>query len=92
MSRSQAIEPAAAASSKAFTATLAGAGTTTLGGYTGSDLAMIGGFAVAVAGLLVQWYYRREENRLKRRAAELLEAEHQMRMREHEARMAELRE
>lgn len=92
MSRTQSIEPAAAASSKAFVSALAGAGAATFGGLTANELAMAVGAFVAVAGFIVQWYYRRDENRLKRREAELLEQEHQMRLREHEARMSELRD
>lgn len=82
----------ASASAKALTVTLAGAGTLSWGGYTANDVAMLTGAVVAVLGLIVQWYYRRDENKLKRREAELREEEHHAMMREHEARMSELRE
>lgn len=76
---------AQAASSKAFTATLAGAGTLSWGGWTSNDLAMAVGAVVAVIGLLVQWYYRRDENKLRH-------AEHAMLVREHERRLSEMPE
>lgn len=86
------VAQSASASAKALTVTMAGAGTLGLGGLTANDMAMATGAVVAVLGLVVQWYYRRDENKLKCRAAELLEEEHRARMREHEARMSELRE
>ncbi len=86
------IAQGASASAKALTVTLAGAGTLTWGGYTANDIAMITGAVVAVLGFAVQFYYRREENKLRRRAAWLLEEEHRAHMSEHDARMSELRE
>lgn len=76
---------AQAASSKALATTLAGAGTLSWGGWTSNDLAMAVGAFVAVAGLLVQWYYRRDENKLRH-------AEHAMLVREHEKRLSEMSE
>lgn len=74
--RIEAVEPAAsAASTKALAATLTGAGTLSWGGYTANDIAMFIGAIVAVVGLLVQWYYRHQE--------------HKMRRAEHEAKMAD---
>lgn len=72
----ESVDPSAsAASAKALATTLAGAGTLTWGGYTSNDIAMFVGAVVAVLGLVVQWFYRHREYKIK--------------LREHEARMAE---
>lgn len=70
----QAADAAAAASTKALAATLGGGGAMLVGGMTANELAMITGAVVGVVGLAVQWYYRHQEYRMRRR--------------EHEARMA----
>lgn len=68
MSRIESVEPAAsAASAKALAATMAGAGTLSFGGLTANDMAMVIGAVVAVLGLLVQWYYRHKEFKLRER-------------------------
>lgn len=70
----QAADAAAAASTKAMAATLSGAGGLFVGGLTANEFAMVTGAVVGVIGLAVQWYYRHQEYRMRRR--------------EHEARMA----
>lgn len=59
------IEAAAASASTALKATLAGAGTLSIGGLTANDLAIAVGAVVGVLGLLMQWVYRRREYRLR---------------------------
>ena len=74
MSKIESVDPAAsAASAKALAATMAGAGTLSWGGWTSNDIAMAVGAVVAVLGLVVQWYYRHKEYKLKK-------AEHDARM------------
>jgi hypothetical protein len=75
---------AAAASSKALTATLGGGGVLFFGGWTANDLAMLIGAVVAVLGLLLQWYYRHREFRMRQR-------EHGARMAAHTAMPSDLK-
>lgn len=58
--------PDPAASSKALAVTMAGAAGMSFGGYTANDLAMFVGAVVGVVGLMVQWYYRHQEYKLKK--------------------------
>ena len=58
--------PDPAASSKALAVTIAGASAMTFGGYTANDIAMFVGAVVGVVGLLVQWFYRHKEYKLKK--------------------------
>lgn len=58
--------------------TVAGGSTAVLGGLTANEIAAFTGALVAVIGLLVQWYYKRKDDR---RQDEL-----------HRARLAELRD
>ena len=58
--------------------TVAGGSTAVLGGLTANEIAAFTGALVAVLGLLVQWYYKRKDDR---RQDEL-----------HRARLAELRD
>ena len=58
--------------------TVAGGSTAVLGGLTANEIAAFTGALVAVIGLLVQWYYKRKDDR---RQDEL-----------HLARLAELRD
>lgn len=62
--------PDPAASSKALAVTMAGAASMTFGGYTANDLAMFIGAVVGVVGLIVQWYYRHQEYKLKKMETE----------------------
>lgn len=75
MSRIESVEPAASASGKAFVTTMAGAGTLSLGGLSANDIAMAVGAIVAVLGLLVQWYYRHKEYKLRERESNARMAE-----------------
>ncbi len=68
---------AASASSAAGNLTYGGAVTAVVGGLTSNQIAAFGGLAIAFVGLVVQWYYRHRE--------------HKMRLLEHEARMSESR-
>jgi hypothetical protein len=56
--------------------TYGAAGTAFWGGMTANEFAAYGGVLIAVIGLIVQWYYKRKESR--------------MRSEEHGARMAML--
>lgn len=70
MNRIESVEPvasAASASAKAAVITYSGAGLAFGGGWTANDMAMVVGAAVAVLGLLVQWYYRHKEYKLRER-------------------------
>lgn len=58
--------PDPAASSRALAVTMAGAAGMSFGGYTANDLAMFVGAVVGVVGLMVQWYYRHQEYKLKK--------------------------
>lgn len=71
----------AAAASKA---TYSGAGLTGLGWLFSNEFAVLAGILIGLAGLLVNWHYKRQANGRYR-------AEHEMRRREHEARMARFR-
>jgi hypothetical protein len=62
---------------------LAGGAALTWGGYTSNDIAMLGGLAVGVIGLIVQIYFKRREHQMRL-------AEHEMLRREHLTRMSEL--
>jgi hypothetical protein len=89
--KSETVEAAATAASQAASqvasgglkAAVAGGATLTFGGWTSNDVAMIGGLLLGLIGLLVQIHF-------KRKAHQLLVAEHAMRKEEHDARMAEL--
>lgn len=65
-------------------ATYTGAGTIGIGWLFSNEFAVLAGFVIGLAGLLVNWHYKRQANGRYR-------AEHEMRRREHEARMARLR-
>ncbi len=60
--------------------TILGAGTAGAGWLTASEFAAIVGALVAIAGLVVTWYYKRKANRR-------LEAEHLLRQQERQMRM-----
>ena len=72
--KTETIDAIAAAGGKT---TIAGASMTGFGWLTSNEFLGLVGAAVAIGGLLVNWYYRRESN--KRQAAE------------HEVRMQRLR-
>lgn len=57
-----------------------GAGTASAGLWTASEIAAIVGALVAIAGLIITWYYKRKANRR-------LEAEHHLRQQERQMRM-----
>ncbi|KZK31994.1 holin [Delftia sp. GW456-R20] len=57
-----------------------GAGTAGAGLWTASEVAAIVGALVAIAGLIITWYYKRKANRR-------LEAEHLLRQQERQMRM-----
>lgn len=59
---------------------IVGAGTAGAGWLTASEFAAIVGALVAIAGLIITWYYKREANRR-------LVAEHQLRQEERQMRM-----
>jgi len=69
-------DAASAAASAGFKTAVAGGAALSWGGWTSNDIAMIGGLVLGVIGLLVQWYYRR--------------AEFKLRLSEHRARMSAL--
>lgn len=60
--------------------TILGAGTAGAGWLTASEFAAIVGALVAIAGLVVTWYYKRKANRR-------LEVEHLLRQQERQMRM-----
>ena len=64
---SQAADAASALSGKGLTAALSGGGALILGGLTANDFAILLGAVAAVVGLAVQWYYRHQEFKLRRR-------------------------
>ncbi len=53
------------AASSASTATYTGAATAVAGALSRSEIIGFGGLAVAVISLLVQWYYRHKEFKLR---------------------------
>lgn len=57
-----------------------GAGTAGAGLWTASEIAAIVGALVAIAGVVITWYYKRKANRR-------LEAEHLLRQQERQMRM-----
>lgn len=67
MNHIESVEPAASASTKALIATVTGGGLLISGGWTANDVAMAVGAVVAVLGLMVQWYYRHKEFKLRER-------------------------
>lgn len=77
MNHLDAAASAASASSAASNITYGGATVAVVGGFTSNQIAAFGGLAIAFIGLLVQWYYRHRE--------------HKMRLLEHELRMSEAR-
>lgn len=60
--------------------TIVGAGTSGVGMLSASELAAIVGALVAVAGLVVSWYFKREAMQLRRLDDARKDREHQMRM------------
>ena len=74
--KDQAVEATIAGVAKNFA--VGGGTTAVLGGLTANEVAAFGGLIVAAIGLLVQWYYKRKDDR---RQDEL-----------HLARLAELRD
>jgi hypothetical protein len=61
--KDQAAEATIAAVAQKFT--VAGGSTAVLGGLTANEIAAFTGALVAVIGLLVQWYYKRKDDRRK---------------------------
>ncbi len=61
--KEQAVEATIAAAAQKFT--VAGGGTAVIGGLTANEIAAFTGALVAVLGLLVQWYYKRKDDRRK---------------------------
>ena len=59
------VAASAAAATGASKATATGAGMAGLGWITNSELIGLAGFIVAVMGMLISWYYRRKEHRLR---------------------------
>ena len=72
-------------------ATIVGGAVAVAGEWAATEIATYIGAAVAVIGLIVTWYYKREAN--KRQAADdrRREAEHQRRETEHDMRMQLMR-
>ena len=75
--RTETLESISAAGTKA---SIAGAGLSSFGLWTASEIAAVIGALVAVAGFVITWYY-------KRRANDRLEAEHLLRQQERQMRM-----
>lgn len=67
MNHVDSVEPAASASTKALAVTLSGSAAAVGGGLTLNEVAIVIGAVVAVLGLVVQWYYRHKEYKLKER-------------------------
>lgn len=63
----ESIAFAASAASTAGKASIGGGTVMVIGGLAVNEWAMIGGFIVGVLGLIVQWYYRHREFKLKER-------------------------
>ena len=86
--KTETLEAIGAAGNKA---TILGGSVALAGKLSAADLAAYVGAAVAVIGLLITWFYKREAN--KRHAAEdrRREAEHQRREAEHNMRMQLMR-
>ena len=61
--------------------TLGGGGIAVLGGLTANEAAALGGLLVAGAGLLVQVYYKRKDERRKHANERRAEQLHEVRMR-----------
>ncbi|MES3041798.1 MAG: holin [Pseudomonadota bacterium] len=69
----------AAAGSKA---TWAGAGTAVAAFFTSSEFGVLIGMLIGITGLLIQWYYRRKQDRREEAADRRAQAEHERRMAE----------
>ena len=75
--KTETLESIGAAGSKA---TIAGGSVAVAGKMTATDIATYVGAAVAIIGLLITWYYKREANRR-------LAAEHALRQQERQIRI-----
>lgn len=80
MTTPQHLDTAGGAASASLKATVAGASTMTLGGFTANNIAIVGGVLLGVAGFLLQWHYqrRRDDREEAQRAEE--HAEHLAKM------------
>mgnify|MGYP003611790429 CR=1 FL=1 len=86
-STAEAAAATAAAATVANKVTIGGASVTGLGWLTSNEFLGLSGFLIAVASLLIGWYYKRETKKLqlldderKRREYEGREAERQVRI------------
>lgn len=75
--KTETLEAIGAAGNKA---TIIGGSVAVAGKMSAADLAAYVGAAVAVIGLLITWYYKREANKRQAREFERRENERQMRM------------
>ena len=64
--KDQAAEATIATVAQKFT--VAGGSTAVVGGLTANEIAAFGGLAVAVIGLLVQFYFKRKDDRRREEA------------------------
>lgn len=78
------IESVAAAGNKA---TMAGAGMTGLGWFTSNEFFGVVGALVAIGGLLITWYYKREASKLRRADDARRQKEHELRISERQMRI-----
>ncbi len=76
---------AATTASAGLKGALAGGAALTWGGFTSNDIAMLGGLAVGVVGLIVQIVFKRREHKLRLAEHEMLKREHMTRMSEFKA-------
>jgi hypothetical protein len=76
--RTETVELAASVGNKT---TMAGAGMTGLGWFTSNEFFGLIGAVVALAGLGITWYYKRESNRRQAEESELRKQEIELRMR-----------
>lgn len=77
-------------SSYASKLTTTGAGTAVVGGLSHNEVLAIIGAAVAVLGLLTNWYFQHRRDARERREDERREAEHQKRMRQMQTKPGDL--
>lgn len=86
--KTETIEAIGAAGNKA---TILGGSVALAGKLSAADLAAYVGAAVAVIGLLITWFYKREANKRHAADARRREAEHQRREAERDMRMQLMR-
>ncbi len=82
--KTETLEAIGAAGNKA---TIIGGSVAVAGKWTATDVAAYIGAAVAIIGLLITWYYKREANRMRIEANKRDDAAHQLRQQERQLRI-----